>query len=44
MLAKLSAESFDAVVLDMNYNRDTTSGQEGLELVARSRDCVPNFR
>ncbi len=32
-LAEIGCESFDAVLLDMNYSRDTTSGTEGLELL-----------
>ncbi len=32
-LVELGCESFDAVLLDMNYSRDTTSGAEGLELL-----------
>ncbi|MGH9454389.1 MAG: PP2C family protein-serine/threonine phosphatase [Terriglobia bacterium] len=35
---------FDAVLVDLNYARDTTSGQEGLDLVMRMRrlnDRVP---
>src|SRR5215510_15520793 len=28
----LSSRSFDAILLDLNYSRDTTSGAEGLEL------------
>lgn len=31
----LSTRSFDAVLLDLNYSRDTTSGAEGLELLSR---------
>jgi sigma-B regulation protein RsbU (phosphoserine phosphatase) len=30
--------SFDVLLLDLNYARDTTSGGEGLELLARIRD------
>jgi len=29
------ADDFDALLLDLNYTRDTTSGQEGLELLPR---------
>ena len=29
----LEAREFDAVLMDLNYTRDTTSGEEGLELV-----------
>lgn len=37
---KLDAGSYDLLLLDLNYARDTTSGQEGLELLAevRARD------
>ena len=31
----LEAGEFDAVLMDLNYARDTTSGQEGLDLLAR---------
>ena len=30
--------SFDVLLLDMNYSRDTTSGDEGLELLSRIRE------
>lgn len=33
-LAALRSRAFDAVLLDLNYSRDTTSGTEGLELLA----------
>jgi len=36
-LDALLHESFDGVLIDLNYTRDTTSGQEGLDLVARIR-------
>ncbi len=29
------AEAFDLILMDMNYARDTTSGQEGLDLLAQ---------
>ncbi len=35
LLAALDGEDFDAVLMDMNYARDTTSGQEGLDLLPR---------
>jgi DNA-binding NtrC family response regulator len=35
VLAALEAREFDAVLMDLNYTRDTTSGQEGLDLLAR---------
>jgi sigma-B regulation protein RsbU (phosphoserine phosphatase) len=34
-------EPFDLLLMDLNYARDTTSGQEGLELVARVRAVDP---
>jgi len=37
VLRALEAASFDAVLLDLNYARDTTAGQEGLELVSQIR-------
>ena len=33
----LEAQPFDAVLIDLNYTRDTTSGLEGLELLSRIR-------
>ena len=33
ILALAAREEFDAVLMDMNYDRDTTSGREGLELL-----------
>jgi DNA-binding NtrC family response regulator len=35
VLEALAHESFDGVLIDLNYTRDTTSGREGLDLVAR---------
>jgi DNA-binding NtrC family response regulator len=34
-LAAVEQSDFDAVLIDLNYTRDTTSGQEGLDLLAR---------
>src|ERR687883_780412 len=31
----LSRQTFDVALIDLNYTRDTTSGQEGLDLLAR---------
>ena len=33
--ASLEKQSFDVVLMDLNYARDTTSGREGLDLLAR---------
>src|SRR5213593_3227958 len=35
VLAALEARDFDALLVDMNYTRDTTSGAEGLDLLSR---------
>ncbi|HLK34519.1 MAG TPA: response regulator [Terriglobales bacterium] len=37
VLSALEAGEFDAVLMDLNYRRGTTSGEEGLELVSRIR-------
>jgi DNA-binding NtrC family response regulator len=37
LLDALKSRSADAVLMDLNYTRDTTSGEEGLELIARIR-------
>ncbi|HEY6128654.1 MAG TPA: sigma-54 dependent transcriptional regulator [Candidatus Acidoferrum sp.] len=34
-LAAIESREFDAVLMDLNYTRDTTSGQEGLDLLSR---------
>jgi DNA-binding NtrC family response regulator len=34
-LSAIQAREFDAVVMDLNYARDTTSGREGLDLLPR---------
>jgi DNA-binding NtrC family response regulator len=43
LLAALEAEDFDAALLDLNYARDTTSGAEGLDLLARIRAVEPTL-
>ena len=35
VVAALEARDFDVVIMDLNYTRDTTSGQEGLDLLSR---------
>ena len=35
VLAAIDEADFDAALIDLNYARDTTSGQEGLDLLAR---------
>jgi DNA-binding NtrC family response regulator len=38
VLSALEARDFDAILMDLNYTRDTTSGAEGLDLLARIRE------
>ena len=35
VLTEIACETFDAVLIDLNYSRDTTSGAEGLDLLRR---------
>lgn len=35
LLRAARAEAFDLILVDLNYTRDTTSGEEGLDLLAR---------
>ncbi|MCE1228416.1 MAG: sigma-54 dependent transcriptional regulator [Firmicutes bacterium] len=42
-LAAVSALPPDLMLMDMNYSQDTTSGQEGLELLDRVREVEPNL-
>jgi DNA-binding NtrC family response regulator len=37
VLAALQAQTFDIVLMDLNYTRDTTGGAEGLQLVSQIR-------
>jgi phosphoserine phosphatase RsbU/P len=37
VLATLQRQSYDVVVMDLNYARDTTSGREGLDLIRAIR-------
>ena len=43
LLEALAHDTFDGVLIDLNYSRDTTSGQEGLELVARIKEIDPQL-
>jgi DNA-binding NtrC family response regulator len=38
VIRALEASDFDVVLIDLNYARDTTSGREGIDLLARVRD------
>ncbi|MDX2031665.1 MAG: SpoIIE family protein phosphatase [Blastocatellia bacterium] len=37
LVEAVTARDFDAILMDLNYARDTTSGQEGLDLIGRIR-------
>ena len=39
VLAALGERDYDVVLIDLNYTRDTTSGEEGLELLRRIHDA-----
>lgn len=42
-LDRLRHEAFDAALIDLNYTRDTTSGEEGLGLLSELRRVVPEL-
>lgn len=42
-LEKLEGQEFDLAILDLNYTRDTTSGQEGLDLMERIKTLDPTL-
>ena len=41
VLERLRERSFDLLLMDLNYSRDTTSGREGLELIPQVRAHDP---
>jgi sigma-B regulation protein RsbU (phosphoserine phosphatase) len=43
VVSALQESSFDLLVMDLNYARDTTSGQEGLDLVEHVRALDPTL-
>ena len=43
ILAAVEAQEFDALLMDLNYTRDTTSGREGLDLIARLSALDPTL-
>jgi DNA-binding NtrC family response regulator len=43
VLAALERRDYDALLMDMNYARDTTSGEEGLDLLHRLKDVEPDL-
>jgi DNA-binding NtrC family response regulator len=38
LMESLSVRDYDVLLIDLNYTRDTTSGQEGLDLLARIQE------
>jgi DNA-binding NtrC family response regulator len=43
ILEAIDGEEFDAVLMDLNYTRDTTSGQEGLDLLSQVQHHDPTL-
>ncbi|HZX40620.1 MAG TPA: sigma-54 dependent transcriptional regulator [Myxococcaceae bacterium] len=43
VLGAVETEDVDVVLMDLNYTRDTTSGREGLELLARLQQLDPQL-
>ena len=41
LLEALSRRSFDLLLMDLNYARDTTSGREGLDLLSQIHERDP---
>jgi len=43
LLEALGQSEYDVLLIDLNYTRDTTSGQEGLDLLARLQEIDPRL-
>src|SRR5436305_14358688 len=43
VFAAVESRNFDCVLMDLNYARDTTSGAEGLDLLARLQSIDPTL-
>jgi DNA-binding NtrC family response regulator len=43
LLGRCASEAIDVVVLDMNFERDTTSGQEGIDLIRQLHQSWPEL-
>ncbi len=43
LLEALSQSDYDVLLIDLNYTRDTTSGKEGLDLLARLQEIDPRL-
>ena len=44
VLEALGQSEYDVLLIDLNYTRDTTSGQEGLDLLARIHRWISGYR
>ena len=42
VLEAVESRDFDAVLIDLNYTRDTTSGREGLDLLTNLPAAIPS--
>ena len=43
IIRQVEAHEFDAALVDMNYTRNTTSGEEGLELLGKLKELDPDL-
>ena len=43
LIDQLGSARWDAVLMDLNYSRDTTSGEEGLQLVTQDSRRAPRI-
>jgi len=43
LVEALGQADYDVLLIDLNYTRDTTSGQEGLDLLARLQEIDPRL-
>ncbi|MGA7342786.1 MAG: sigma-54 dependent transcriptional regulator [Terracidiphilus sp.] len=43
LMEALGQSDYDVLLIDLNYTRDTTSGQEGLDLLARIHELDPRL-
>jgi DNA-binding NtrC family response regulator len=43
LIEALGQSDYDVLLIDLNYTRDTTSGQEGLDLLSRIREFDPRL-
>src|SRR5579884_3492795 len=43
VLAAVESQEFDLALVDLNYTRDTTSGQEGIDLIGQLQAVDPGL-